>query len=263
MQFYGNTHSRQVIRQSLKDPNAPTVTALVGPSHLGKRSFVEHELKSTLVHSDLLFVDSSVADAREAAKFCYSLPIFSPFKIVVIDNADKLSEPAQDAYLKLCEETPLKSRVMMITEDDRRLLPALRSRIRQIIKWYPLDTEEMVEFAGCRNPRIFICNGRPGLYELITEELIHLHDLVSRIIIGLVNPIIVSTPKVILDLPNKLTPMREAISIVCSSAAKSVLPSREYHARAVKFAIFANELIKHPQINADIYWQKSCLIPSM
>jgi hypothetical protein len=120
----------------------------------------------------------------------------------------------------------------------------------------------MVEFAG-QNPNIFLCEGKPGLYELITDELVALHDLVSQIILELVNPITISTPKIITDLSNKPSPMREMVSIICSSAARSVLPSTKYHAKAVKFVTFANEIIKHPQVNADIYWQKSFLTSSM
>lgn len=262
MEFYGNMRSRQAVQRILQNPNAPRVIALVGPPHLGKKSFVAQELKSLLVESDIFFANHSVADAREASLFCYSSPMFSPFKAVVIDNADKLSEPAQDAYLKLCEETPPKIRIIMITEDDGHLLPALRSRIKQTIKWYPLSTGEMVEFAG-QNPNIFLCEGKPGLYELITDELVALHDLVSQIILELVNPITISTPKIILDLPNRPSPMREVVSVICVLAAKSVLPSVRHHARAVKLMTFANEIIKYPQVNADIYWQKSFLTFSM
>lgn len=239
--------------------------AMVGPSHLGKKSFVLFELQSHLSDTDILAVDRSIAGAREAASFCLTAPIFSPVKVVLIDSADELSEPAQDAYLKLCEETPPNICIIMIMEDNERLFPSLQSRIRKTIKWYPISLNEMHEFADSIHieNQLFLsaCSGRPGLYQLLcdyNEELSSLYKVTTEIMTGVVNPAIVSTPKFILDLPNKPDPAREAASVICSFAAREALKQSGSYKIAAAFLHFSSLLVKMPNTNAEIYWQKIC-----
>jgi len=247
--------------------------ALVGPSYLGKKSFILNELQHTLAPPDILLVDRSIAGAREASSFCFISPIFSSVRAVLVDDAGNLSEPAQDAYLKLCEETPPNIIIILVMEDDGHLLPALQSRIRKTIKWFPLDSNEMKAFAESESfnqSALELCNGRPGLCQLIceSEELPELYTLVTKIIDGSINPSIISTPKVILDLPNKPSVMRDAIAIVCSMAVKSAIQNiglhggslNDFHNRALNFLRFSVTLLRSPNTNADIYWQKSCLL---
>jgi hypothetical protein len=232
--------------------------ALVGPSYLGKKSFVLSELQSNLAPPDILLVDRSIAGAREAISFCSTCPIFSSIRAVLVDDAGGLSEPAQDAYL----------------EDDGYLLSALRSRIRKITRWFPLNSDEMKEFAESESltdqSALDLCNGRPGLYQLIYEnkELVKLYALITEIINGPINSSIISTPKIILDLPSKPSTMREAVALICSTAVKNAIRnvgssdnlSDVFYNRALSFLQFSVTLLRSPNTNADIYWQKSYLL---
>jgi hypothetical protein len=248
--------------------------ALVGPSYLGKKSFVLSELQSNLAPPDILLVDRSIAGAREAISFCSTCPIFSSIRAVLVDDAGGLSEPAQDAYLKLCEETPPNVAIIMVMEDDGYLLSALRSRIRKITRWFPLNSDEMKEFAESESltdqSALDLCNGRPGLYQLIYEnkELVKLYALITEIINGPINSSIISTPKIILDLPSKPSTMREAVALICSTAVKNAIRnvgssdnlSDVFYNRALSFLQFSVTLLRSPNTNADIYWQKSYLL---
>jgi hypothetical protein len=274
MQFYGNTHSQQRIQRFLRKKNPPKTIALVGPPHLGKRSFILNELQSFLAISDFLVVDCSIAGAREAKIFCSTAPLFSPIKVILVDDAGNLSEPAQDAYLKLCEETPSNVCIIIITEDIGYLLPALQSRIRETIRWLPLNSNEMKAFIqsipleDC--PALGLCNGRPGWCQFMCEheELSELYNLITEIVDGSINPAVVLTPEVVSDLPNKPSLMREAVAMTCSIAVRSVIRNLALYngsfnnlcRRSLNFLQFSSILIKSPSVNAEIYWQKTCFL---
>jgi hypothetical protein len=264
--IYGNDRSQQRIQRILQHQKRPRTIALVGPSYLGKHSFIHALLQEELSSLDILNADKSIAGAREALEFCESPSIFGSMKAVLVNDADKLSEPAQDAYLKLCEETPPGIIIIMIVEDDHHLLPALRSRIDTRIKWDLLSIEEMNEYASTLSdhPSMFIDCRRPGLYQLIhgDDKFTDFFKLIVESIMKGAD-FTMPTPELIKNLPNKPTPIRDAASLVCSFAARSLISHVELRSRIVNFLKFASILIRLPSVNAEIYWQRYCLASSM
>lgn len=55
-------------------------------------------------------------------------PYSSPYKIYIIDDADKMTEQAQNALLKTIEEPPQYAIIMLLTGNANRLLPTILSR---------------------------------------------------------------------------------------------------------------------------------------
>lgn len=71
----------------------------------------------------------------EAAK----LPTISPWRIIIIEDADRLSDAAADAILKTVEEPPEHTIIMMCAPsiDPEDFSPTLRSRCRHLYVPYP------------------------------------------------------------------------------------------------------------------------------
>lgn len=55
-------------------------------------------------------------------------PYSSPYKIYIIDEADKMTEQAQNALLKTIEEPPEYARIILLTNNVNTLLPTILSR---------------------------------------------------------------------------------------------------------------------------------------
>ena len=69
---------------------------------------------------------------------------FRPFeadaRIFIIDDADKMNEPASNALLKTLEEPPSTSHIVLVTSRPDKLLPTIRSRC-QTIRFGPAPFE--------------------------------------------------------------------------------------------------------------------------
>ena len=98
----------------------------------------------------------SVEDIREQLNGDIQIrPYSSPYKVYIIDEADKLSVQAQNALLKTIEEPPSYAVIFLLTENAGTLLPTIRSRCvlldlkpvsSQIIKRYLMEDLEVPEY---------------------------------------------------------------------------------------------------------------------
>jgi len=72
-------------------------------------------------------------------------PYSSPYKIYIIDEAEKLTEQAQNALLKTIEEPPKYGIILLLTNNLNSLLPTILSRCVTLhIK--PIDSELMLKY---------------------------------------------------------------------------------------------------------------------
>ncbi len=70
----------------------------------------------------------SIDQIRELKRQIYQKPIASHFKIVVIQEADKLTREAQNSLLKIFEEPPKHAIIILEAPDKNTLLPTIVSR---------------------------------------------------------------------------------------------------------------------------------------
>ncbi|MEK6278846.1 MAG: DNA polymerase III subunit [Acidobacteriota bacterium] len=86
----------------------------------------------------LLLVDQMRQIEREAN--------FRPYegkaRMFLIEDADKLNDPSANALLKVLEEPPDTSHIVLLTSRPAMLLPTIRSRC-QLIRFSPLKPEEI------------------------------------------------------------------------------------------------------------------------
>lgn len=135
----------------------------VGPSMVGKRTvaaalghFLEkgtfepprdgasaHEevLQDTkvidLAYMKMLNPDASgdsigIDAAREVKNFLWQKPNTSARRTLIVDNAELLTMEAQNALLKITEEPPASSLLILITSDIESILPTIVSRLPKI-----------------------------------------------------------------------------------------------------------------------------------
>ncbi len=99
-------------------------------------------------HPDIIYVTHektviSVDDVRDQInKDIIIKPYSSPYKIYIVDEAEKMSVQAQNALLKTIEEPPVYAIIMLLSTDGENLLPTIRSRCIQL-NVRPVGDEEM------------------------------------------------------------------------------------------------------------------------
>lgn len=150
------------IIDDLKDLNTRSVLGhgyvFFGPSMIGKRTVAAalgHYLEKgifevvgdeTVVQDlkviDIAFMRSLDPDAsgdsigidaiREVRNFLWQRPNTSQRRTLIIDNAELLTTEAQNALLKITEEPPASSLLVLITSDIESILPTILSRLPKI-----------------------------------------------------------------------------------------------------------------------------------
>ncbi|MFA6047524.1 MAG: DNA polymerase III subunit [Parcubacteria group bacterium] len=87
-------------------------------------------------------------------------------KIAIIDDAEFLNIQSQNAILKTLEEPPKNVIIILVTQNQEKLLPTIVSRC-VVKKFYPVSNEEISEIIPStdqsRDEIIFWSLGRPGL----------------------------------------------------------------------------------------------------
>ena len=96
-------------------------------------SYVTHE-KSVI----------SVGDIRE--QLCNIVPVkpmVGPYRIFIVDEAERMNAEAQNALLKTLEEPPSYAVILLLTNNAEALLPTIRSR-SVILQMLPAPEDELV-----------------------------------------------------------------------------------------------------------------------
>lgn len=73
-----------------------------------------------------------IDEMRRLRNFLWQKPFASPRRTAVIDNSEAMTSEAQNAILKIAEEPPESSLLIIIASDYERLWPTLQSRMQKI-----------------------------------------------------------------------------------------------------------------------------------
>lgn len=86
-------------------------------------------------HADLARITPSgaadeigITPIRELETSLALLPVEGGRRVALIEHAERMSEPAQNALLKTLEEPPLQTHIILVAAEDSSLLPTIRSR---------------------------------------------------------------------------------------------------------------------------------------
>lgn len=90
-------------------------------------------------------------------------PYENPYKVFIIDGAERMNFNAQNAFLKTLEEPPRNSVIILITPLADLLIPTVRSRCQAVV-FQPLPEEEVRRFLESEKPE----EENPGLVSRIS-----------------------------------------------------------------------------------------------
>jgi len=118
---------------------APATSLSVAPSHQAFR------LVATGAHPDLLVVERGfdprrkrqrreivADDARAVGDFLHLTSSQGGWRVVLVDGADTMNPHAANSLLKILEEPPKNTVLLLASDNPARLLPTIRSRCRTL-----------------------------------------------------------------------------------------------------------------------------------
>lgn len=112
-----------------------------------------------------------VDDVRALHDFFEMTAAHEGWRIAIIDSADAMNRSAANALLKMLEEPPKKSVLLLISHAKGRLVPTIKSRCQQLLL-SPLQEEEVAEVVAKLQPEMpegdvktyaGLSGGSPGL----------------------------------------------------------------------------------------------------
>ena len=111
------------------DPDHPDVRKIMAGSHPDCRLV----RRSLTKKSPYRFrTEISVEDVRDANTFLHHTAGQSEWRCLIVDAADEMTTNAQNALLKMLEEPPARTLILLIAHSPSRLLPTIRSRCRSL-----------------------------------------------------------------------------------------------------------------------------------
>ncbi|HUU41395.1 MAG TPA: AAA family ATPase [Desulfatiglandales bacterium] len=136
----------KVLQSKLKANKIPHFLLFTGPAGCGKTTFARI-ISKKLGCSKYDFTEVNCADfrgidmVRSIRTNMGKCPLNGNCNIWLIDEAHKLTGDAQDAFLKMLEDTPTHVYFMMATTDPQKLKKTVRSRSTEIVVKSLSDTD--------------------------------------------------------------------------------------------------------------------------
>lgn len=162
----GHTNIRKNFINSIKEENFSHAYLISGEDGIGK-SFVAVEAAINIIgeetykqYADIIecrIMDRkksiSVDQIREIIEEANRKPYEGSRKVIIIHNSDKMTIQAQNAFLKTIEEPPKGVFILLLCENQERILDTIKSRC-QIYKLKKLDEDEIDKFIYNKYPDI-------------------------------------------------------------------------------------------------------------
>lgn len=166
----------------------PHSILLTGPSGCGKTT-IGRIIKEQLQCDDADYTEVNSADfkgidmIRDIRRYANLRPMHGPCRMWLIDEAHKLTSDAQNAFLKLLEDTPAHAYFLLATTDPQKLIPTIHTRCSEIkLKSLALKDLErvlrrVIDKEGMKVPEdvvseiISVCDGSARKALVILEQV--------------------------------------------------------------------------------------------
>lgn len=123
MSFVGQKKLLSLIDKQIESCNFPRFSIICGYTGYGKKSLCSYIAKK--LNCDIIFFDNKIEDVRRCIEMAYSYP--QPI-LYVIKDAQEMSVSAKNSLLKVAEEPPENSRIILLATLKEFLLGTVSSR---------------------------------------------------------------------------------------------------------------------------------------
>jgi len=130
------------------DPQHPAVRQVIAGAYPDSR-LVRRSHNVRPPHR--LRTEISVEDVRAVGQFLRHTAAMGGWRTVVVDSADAMNANAQNALLKVLEEPPQRTLLLLVCHAPSRLLPTVRSRCRTM-HLRPLSEDQVAAIVAQQQP---------------------------------------------------------------------------------------------------------------
>lgn len=195
MEFIGNKKVVKLLDRIVTSGKVANAYLFLGPENVGKfmlaKEFAAKLSSDTSenlgrINSNLIIIEPEIEVVKNVTKKLdikvemirelqheLSLTAYgSGYKAVIVNEAERLNKTAQNALLKTLEEPNAKVVLILVSKDEKRLLPTILSRCQRI-RFGLVASQEMQEaIAGNadREKIIFWSTGRPGIAKKMLDD---------------------------------------------------------------------------------------------
>lgn len=148
-EFKGNKEIVATLKGMLKKENIPHVFLFHGQTGCGKTTLariIAKELKCN--DNNIIEIDTAqfrgIDTVREIRRNAQFTPLGGSNKVYIVDEIHKATGDAQNAFLKILEDTPAHVYFILCTTDPQSLLPTIKGRCSQF-QVQLLDDDDMEE----------------------------------------------------------------------------------------------------------------------
>lgn len=199
--FLGNQKAVNLLNRILEKGSFSQAYIFHGPENVGKFTLAKMFAKSLILEKnslsetggktllDLICVsprteekkgiikekEISVEQIREAQEALALFPVSGKFKVLIIENASRMSASSQNALLKSLEEPNPTSTIILVAHEFSKILPTIKSRCQKINFFLAKlgEIEKHSSKSGAGNPEeiALFSLGRPGLaFDIIGKK---------------------------------------------------------------------------------------------
>jgi len=146
--MYGNKEIIATLKGMLRDKSKfPQTLLFYGSTGVGKTTLariIANKLECT--RENLIEIDTAqfrgIDTVRDIRKNCQYTPLGGGVRVYIVDEVHKMTTDAQNAFLKILEDTPPLVYFILCTTNEKSLLPTIRGRCSQF-KVSTLEDDEM------------------------------------------------------------------------------------------------------------------------
>lgn len=144
-ELLGNKENVSILRNLVENNKVPKAFLFYGDSGCGKTTvarIIANSLDSEVIEinsSDFRGIDT-IREINESSKYP---PFIKSKKVYIIDEVHKLTNDAQNAFLKTLEDSPSFNHFILCTTEPQKLIEAIRSRCVSFV-FKPLDFNDSI-----------------------------------------------------------------------------------------------------------------------
>ena len=164
----GNERQKKILRRALQRGRIPNSLLFSGIEGIGKRSMAFVLAKAMNCerkkddacevctscksinksnHPDVMLISPEkniikIEQMRELKQTAYLKPMMAKKRVFIVAEAEKMNEEAANSLLKVLEEPPLISHIILVTTNLDALKPTIKSRC-QILNFQPISKEDI------------------------------------------------------------------------------------------------------------------------
>jgi DNA polymerase-3 subunit delta' len=192
--FIGNVKAVEFLKKSIENGRLAHAYLFSGPENLGKftlaKKFAQSLIKGRSLDLnieveknllDLMILEPEmekkkgvikekeikIEDVRNIQKDLMLFPFEGKYKVLIVNNANKMSSSSQNALLKILEEPNKTTIIILVTNEDSKILPTIKSRCQKV-NFLLMDRGGMRKFF--EEDLVLFSMGRPGLAYRFTDN---------------------------------------------------------------------------------------------